>query len=387
MNLRILHSTSDWLGLTKSWIYDQVRFMPSTIDQTIFCGKKIAGKHLEWPVNVIEEGQMSNIYNKYALKINNISRSKVVPFISTVNFADFDILFSHFGSRAWYDYQRSPSLPVKRVVRFYGYDVGVTPRTKKWKDRYLRLFEKNSALIAEGPFMAQSLVELGAPIEKVKWIRLGIDPLFFEDRLECVYCRDVPMKVLIAATFTEKKGVDLALQGLLEFLSNNKVSIEITVVGDASSPEEVALKNKILNLITQLDNLSNSNANWLGYVSLGRLRSLMQKHHIFLSPSLTASNGDVEGGFPVVLTHAAANGMMLIGSDHCDLPIIVKEGYNGYICTQGNIGSFIQQLERLFSENPDNINKMRLNSMLLAGSEFNAVHTTKQLADLLVEII
>ncbi len=52
----------------------------------------------------------------------------------------------------------------------------------------------------------------------------------------------------------------------------------------------------------------------------------MSRHHLFLSPSVTAPDGDSEGGAPVSIIEAAATGMPVVSTTHCDIPQAVDDG-------------------------------------------------------------
>ena len=85
-------------------------------------------------------------------------------------------------------------------------------------------------VLCEGPFMGDALVRLGCPREKIRIHHLGIetDKIVFVPRR---WNSGTPLRVLIAATFTEKKGVPDALEALGRIAGGTK--IEITVIGDA----------------------------------------------------------------------------------------------------------------------------------------------------------
>ena len=46
------------------------------------------------------------------------------------NYENYDILFSHFGNRAWKDLLFTREIRSKRIVRFYGIDLDFTYRKK-----------------------------------------------------------------------------------------------------------------------------------------------------------------------------------------------------------------------------------------------------------------
>ena len=386
MDNTLLHSTADWLALTKSWIFDQVRFLAPYCTQAVWCDRRITGPHDDWEGIVIT--QKDSVLNKFARRFNNWNNRQFLSLSSSVRFEDYYVLFSHFGYRAWHDlmyFKKSNS--IKKVVRFYGSDIGVTPTLQGWKERYARIFDAYDLLLCEGPYMAEQLRALQAPSEKIQWIPLGIAPEYIVASLTPTKQLTDPLKILIAGTFTEKKGIDLALQGILEFVRQNRYPITVTLVGDANmnDSEQVATKQRIEKWLERLSSEQTCTIYRLGYISLDKLRQCMQEHLIFLSPSVTAESGDIEGGFPVGLTHAAANGMVLIGSDHCDLPLIVRHNENGFVCRQHSVADIVETLRKIISTDEKIIEHMRQNSLRLVRETFNAEAIAPRLVRMMQE--
>ena len=58
------------------------------------------------------------------------------------------------------------------------------------------------------------------------------------------------------------------------------------------------------------------------------------KHDVFLAPSVTASNGDTEGGAPVAIIEMAASGMPIVSTRHCDIPSVVLDGVTGLLAAE-----------------------------------------------------
>ena len=71
----------------------------------------------------------------------------------------------------------------------------------------------------------------------------------------------------------------------------------------------------------------------LGYVSRETLREEAYEHDVFLAPSVTASNGDTEGGAPVAIIEMSASGMPIVSTNHCDIPSVVLDGVTGLLAT------------------------------------------------------
>ena len=55
------------------------------------------------------------------------------------------------------------------------------------------------------------------------------------------------------------------------------------------------------------------------------------ENHIFISPSITANDGDTEGGAPVSIIEMAASGMPIISTRHCDIPNVVIDNKTGWL--------------------------------------------------------
>ena len=68
------------------------------------------------------------------------------------------------------------------------------------------------------------------------------------------------------------------------------------------------------------------------------------QHHIFLSPSVTASDGDSEGGAPVVLIEMMATGMPVVSTTHCDIPEVVDYGKGDWLVAEHDVDALASRL-------------------------------------------
>jgi colanic acid/amylovoran biosynthesis glycosyltransferase len=142
------------------------------------------------------------------------------------------------------------------------------------------------------------------------------------------------LRILIASSFREKKGIPygLAAVGLLK---QHYPKLAVTIVGDASSEaRSIQEKEKILETIKQ-HNLE-SVTTMMGYQPHNVLMAEAYKHHIFLAPSVLASDGDSEGGAPVVIIDMLASGMPVVSTTHCDIPQIVQHQVTGFLAEERN---------------------------------------------------
>jgi colanic acid/amylovoran biosynthesis glycosyltransferase len=316
----VAHSVSSWLPLTMTWAYNQVKYMSKyqSIVLTTFMQNT---EHFPWePIY-----SFGNRTEKFLFRCKKKLRLASYPpfFDKAVTLYKPKIFHSHFGEQGWYDLPLARKHAMKHVVSFYGYDVNMLPvQQPVWNERYKRLFDRADLFLCEGPHMAACLNGLGCPPEKVRVQRLGIEV----ERIPFTPRRvgkDGVVRILIAGTFREKKGIPDALEAI-GILRERYPAVEVTVVGDATGQvREITEKQRILDTIKRLG--LEQVTTLLGFQPSQKLMEEAYRHHIFLSPSLTADDGDTEGGAPVTIIEMAASGMPVFSTRHCDIPFVLGE--------------------------------------------------------------
>jgi colanic acid/amylovoran biosynthesis glycosyltransferase len=252
------------------------------------------------------------------------------------------LLQAHFGYMGVAMLGLKARMKVPLVTTFYGADATQLPRDPRWRESYKRLFDVGELFLVEGSAMRGHLLELGCPEDRVIVQRLGIpvDTFAFAERKPDPSGR---VRVLIAATFREKKGIPNALLAV-ERVRERYPQLEATLIGDSTDkPGDAEEKQKILPLLSRLG----SGVKWLGLRSYSEYIAALKEHHIFLSPSITAGDGDSEGGAPVSLIEAQATGMPVVSTKHEDIPEIVLDGRSGFLSPENDLDALVCNLERL----------------------------------------
>jgi colanic acid/amylovoran biosynthesis glycosyltransferase len=231
-------------------------------------------------------------------------------------------MHSHFGNIGWADQGAVEKLGIRHVTTFYGLDVNRLPVSDaRWRARYVELFGSVDRVLCEGPHMARCLLDLGCPEEKITVQHLGVN-LSEIDFAPRNWAPGEPLRVLIAATFREKKGIPYAIEALGAL--RNEVDLEITIIGDATTEaRSLEEKGRILETLAQCG--LQERTRLLGFRPHRELLEQAYRHHIFLSPSVTASDGDTEGGAPVTIIELAASGMPIVSTRHCDIPNVLPK--------------------------------------------------------------
>jgi colanic acid/amylovoran biosynthesis glycosyltransferase len=294
-----------------------------------------------------------------------------------------ELVHSHFGSGGWDDLPSVQRTKARHVVTFYGYDVsGLPTENLVWRERYKEVFHAADMILCEGPFMAAAVIDLGCPPEKMRVHHLGVETGSI-DFMPRSWTPGTPLRVLIAASFREKKGIPDALLALSKI--KDEVPLEVTIVGDAGpDPNQQREKRRILDIIEQ-NNLGQI-VTMLGYQPFSRLSKEAYRNHVYLSPSLTASNGDTEGGAPVAMIEMMASGMPVVSTRHCDIPNVVNSGETGLLAAERDIEGLANHLRWLIA-NPDYWKGMVVRARQKIEKEFDAHTQGQELAELYEELV
>jgi colanic acid/amylovoran biosynthesis glycosyltransferase len=343
--LTVVHSLPAWLPLTSTWLHNQVRYLAPDINSHIVCERTENLDQFNVPnIHNLEDGpRWRYVLEKGLRKLRVRHHSGYL--VQVAKQYQATILHSHWGDVAWRDMNAAKKAGLRHVVSFYGKDVNYLPRLQpRWLKRYQELFRHVSLVLCEGPHMGQCIVQLGCPKEKVLVHHLGVEveKITFKPR---VWTLNEPLRVLVAASFREKKGIPYALEAL-GLLQAEWPRLEITIIGDASAdPRSHPEKAKILSVMEKYELVGKTRM--LSYQPHAVLLEEAYRHHIFISPSVTASDGDTEGGAPMTLLEMAASGMPIVSTRHCDIPSVVIHGTTGLLAGERDVNALLDHLRWL----------------------------------------
>jgi colanic acid/amylovoran biosynthesis glycosyltransferase len=342
MSKIVAHSVRSYLFRTGSWIYAQISHLKKYQPLVITTRKR----NLDiFPVEKIyslsDLNGLNRFFQKQYAKLTNL----YYPFfLKVLRENKVSLLHSHFGNRGYFDLVLKQKLKTPQVTTFYGHDVSLLPQEERWRKRFKIFFEQGDLILAEGNYMKKTLLELGCPDSKVKVQHLGID------------CERIPfiprkladnqkVKILIAGTFREKKGITYALEAFAKLAPEYK-HIEVTLIGDAGrSQREINYKKEITTIIATR-NIADK-VNYLGFLPYPAFIEEAKNNHIFLSPSIHPSDGETEGGAPVALLEMSAYGMPIVSTFHCDIPEVVINEESGFLVPEKDANRLAERLEHL----------------------------------------
>ncbi len=374
-SLVVVHAVPGcWLEQTQVWLYNQVRYLPPGIESHVVCPTRKNLDQFRLPnIHALDAApRLCRLWDAGLRKLR--ARRHLGFLVRQARRHNARILHSHFGSMGWENLKAARMLGLKHIVSFYGLDVNYLP-LHGWTERYLELFDSVDLVLCEGPHMARCIVELGCPTEKVRVHHLGVcvDEIEFKPRR---WEGSEPLRVLLAASFREKKGLPYALEAVGRFRRHTPV--EVTIIGDAGGSDQDQLeKQRVMDVLKKHDLMPKTRL--LGFQPHDVLFTEAYGHHIFISPSVTASTGDTEGGAPVTLIEMAATGIPIVSTTHCDIPEVILDGQTGLLARERDVDGLVDRLMYLASH-PDSWPEMTKRGREHVEAHFDARRQGERLA-------
>ncbi len=380
----IAHSVTRYLFLTGHWLYDLLSNI-SGFDQVVVADEKLNLDKFPFdPVYAWTDFSRSRqFFEKLRQRLFRLPDRRFR--LKAAKKHNISLIHSHFGNRGFFDIKLVKALGLKHITTFYGYDATLVPRSDgQWKTNYHKLFDSCDLILAEGPHMLETILNLGCPSEKVRIQRIGVDlnRIAFKERR---MGEDGRARLLIAGSFIEKKGIPYAVQSIGMVYESHK-NITVTIVGDATSVRQSSReeKEKIVNLVKKYD--LTGVTEFKGYLSYDELLEEALEAHIFISPSVVAADGDSEGGSPVAITEFSASGMPILSTYHCDIPEVVKHNESGVLSAERDVEALADNLITLI-ENPERWGPMGLVGRKHIEEKFNLHKQVKLLEPLYDDLL
>jgi colanic acid/amylovoran biosynthesis glycosyltransferase len=253
-----------------------------------------------------------------------------------------NILHIHFGYHGVKSIGLRKKLRVPMVCSFYGDDAFSHPLNPGVTEKYQRLFASADKVLVLGPYMKEALIRLGCDARKLVIHHLGIDvaSIAFRPRRWQAGQR---MRFLIASSFVEKKGIDLAVRALARFKDQYDFTLDIIGDGKLRPMIEKAIGDSGLSRRVTLH----------GYKPYDYFIQMASQCDVFIQASKTGERNNKEGT-PMAIVDAMATGMAVISTRHSDIPEIVHEGVHGYLADEGDEGSLADCIRKML-EHPEQL--------------------------------
>jgi len=257
----------------------------------------------------------------------------------------FDVVHAQFGQPGYHIFRalrRGRRPPARLVVNFYGYDAtGLPESVPVWRRRYAELFRyPNLAVVVEGPAMKARVASLGCPGNAIHIVPLCLaEPAAGWPTTGRGSERRDSRVLGFVGRFVEKKGFVFALRALAPLLAGRH-DLRVVMVGDG--PERPFIERVIA------DHGLGDRVTLLGMRPHAHVLAEIARMGALVVPSLTAHDGDSEGGAPTIVAEAQLVGTPVIASDHADIPSSLSD--HSFLFKEADPRSFLGAVERYLAD-------------------------------------
>ena len=225
------------------------------------------------------------------------------------------------------------------VVSFHGMDIQPRPHQPGYDDQMRGVLQSTPLVLARSQSLAERLVQIGCPREKIRINRTGI-PLSDFPFSQRTAPADGAWILVQACRLIEKKGLHTALRAFAQFRKTHPKA-RFLIAGDGP------LKPKLLQWISELS-LGNS-VELCGFLGQDALAALYAKAHLFVHPSEMPPDQNQEG-VPNSMLEAMSTGLPVLATLHGGIPEAVADGENGLLVPERDHNGLAHALQRVTSQ-------------------------------------
>jgi len=243
------------------------------------------------------------------------------------------------------------------VVSFHGADVALKNDIRDYGLKLKQLFRSVTLVFARSRSLADRLVSLGCPADRIRISRTGL-PL-----QEFPYVRrDAPVdgqwRLMQACRLIPKKGVATTLCAFAIFLKEFPKA-ELFIAG--KGPLQAHLEE----LAEELG--VSARVHFRGFLSQSELKELYATSHLFLHPSETPPDQNQEG-IPNSILEAMSTGLPVAATRHGGIPEAVEHGRGGLLVDERDFEALAHAMKEIARS------RSAFREMGLLGREYVSAH-------------
>jgi colanic acid/amylovoran/stewartan biosynthesis glycosyltransferase WcaL/AmsK/CpsK len=275
---------------------------------------------------------------------------------------NFDVIIAHFGNNGLRVARvlKRKKLAAPLVTIFHGRDVGRPVRDNSlWQ--YNVLFDQGTLQLTVNDYFRNALLGAGAAPESVAVHHMGVRTSEVEYSWRS--WDQGTLNFISVCRLTEKKGIEFALRALGELSNSNpRLDWAYTVIGGGELLADLKQLAKSLDIADRVI--------FLGARPHSEVKQRLREAHVFLLPSVTAHDGDVEG-IPVSLMEAMAAGLTVVSTYHSGIPELIEDQKTGFLVPERDVEALARKLLWI-AENPTECEHIALAARRKIEADFNA---------------
>jgi colanic acid/amylovoran biosynthesis glycosyltransferase len=262
----------------------------------------------------------------------------------------YEVIHCHFGMNGLIGaYLKECGFCNKIVTTFHGADINSYPK-KYGAGVYKTLYEKSDIITTNTEFTKSKIMKNGGPKNTV----VIPEGMFFDDFKPDSGINKIPYSVITIGRLEEKKGYPYSLEAIA-CVKKIIPSVVYYIIGIGSLYHDLVQYAETLDI--------KDNCHFLGARTNVEVKQHLNQCEVFVLPSITASNGDMEGQ-GLVLQEAQALGLPVISTLHNGIPDGVPDGKSGFLVPEKDSKLLAERIITLLQD------KMLRQKMGEAGRQF-----------------
>ncbi|EGD7457830.1 colanic acid biosynthesis glycosyltransferase WcaL, partial [Shigella flexneri] len=261
---------------------------------------------------------------RYGAESRNLILSAICGQVATPFRAD--VFIAHFGPAG----VTAAKLRELGIIRgkiatiFHGIDISSREVLNHYTPEYQQLFRRGDLMLPISDLWAGRLQKMGCPREKIAVSRMGVDMTRFSPRP--VKAPATPLEIISVARLTEKKGLHVAIEACRQ-LKEQGVAFRYRILG-------IGLWERRLRTLIEQYQLEDV-VEMPGFKPSHEVKEMLDDADVFLLPSVTGADGDMEG-IPVALMEAMAVGIPVVSTLHSGIPELVEADKSGWLLPEND---------------------------------------------------
>lgn len=329
---------ADGFGVkTQTFITQDVRHLSKNHEVVFVCThlysdvsiENVVIKQVQFKRNIVQRKLWD-----YDLYLNNKNKFFEAQINKLINEFKPDLIHCQFGIEAlkFIDNIGNNSIPL--VIQFRGYDASSMLMKKSYvkrlrvvldRDNYYSIFVSNS--------LRDNLKKHNINVQRSMVLYSGIDISRFvreKEKKKSVFI------FLQVSSLDERKGHEYTLEAFAKFISSQKSkNYKLIFTGDGVRKSTLLALANNLNIRGFVD--------FVGFVTHGEAKKLMQNADVFVHHSVTPRSKDQEG-IPNAIMEAMTMELPIISTYHSGIPELVTDGVNGYLVEEKDIDTYAQRM-------------------------------------------
>ena len=245
---------------------------------------------------------------------------RIAAEIERVNGAVLHIYFGNIGVQLL-PLMRNAPVPV--IVSFHGADAGVDMDRPAYREAAREMLGLARLVLARSEALADRIVAMGCPREKIRIHRTGIPLERFQFQARTAPA-DGAWRFLQACRLIPKKGLDSALRAFARF-AESYPRATFAIAGEGPLLGELTALAAELGIAEKV--------RFTGFLSHAALVEELSGAHVFLHPSEIGPDGNQEG-VPNSMLEAMATGLPVVATRHGGIPEAVEDGTSGFLVAE-----------------------------------------------------